>query len=337
MIHLLTDMKLKYFRVEGVSPKSVYIPRDIISDQTKGSYINNVCAYQTNETLSISLNTMQATNKTHITAGLCTQGIKWAELYCTMSHLLAIYRAVYSTTATSKYALIMEDDVYMPINTDYNALAASAPSDFGILQLMTNYGRHIDALWEHYLKYPSNLWIYRDTDSFWSTGIYLINREKLRLIIDSGIVTVNPLHPEITQYRMIATKSLNITTIPYQCSSISQLKKGHNSDPLSSKSCIHVERVIADSYIYNLTPTYVSKIQYGLIPTLHSTHTHLVSSTTATSSSSSSSSGSTINTGNNNYGDILAESKVLAQLEYMRGGNFTKPYTAFSLACTGTG
>ena len=32
-----------------------------------------------------------------------------------MSHLLAIYRAVYSTTATSKYALIMEDDIHIGI------------------------------------------------------------------------------------------------------------------------------------------------------------------------------------------------------------------------------
>ena len=30
----------------------------------------------------------------------------------------------------------MEDDIYIPFSIDFNALAASAPVDFGVLQLM---------------------------------------------------------------------------------------------------------------------------------------------------------------------------------------------------------
>lgn len=44
-----------------------------------------------------------------------------------MSHLVAMRTAIYSSTATSRYALIVEDDVQFPFDIDYEALAASAP------------------------------------------------------------------------------------------------------------------------------------------------------------------------------------------------------------------
>jgi GR25 family glycosyltransferase involved in LPS biosynthesis len=44
-----------------------------------------------------------------------------------MSHLVAMRTAIYSPTATSRYALIVEDDVQFPFDIDYEALAATAP------------------------------------------------------------------------------------------------------------------------------------------------------------------------------------------------------------------
>lgn len=145
MSQLLSAMKLNHHRIQAITSSSAYIPNDLIPS----NYDNNnhghksdesvpdVCKYKTKEAINTSLKTMQSTNKTHFIYGICTRRILWTELGCTMSHLLAIYRAVHSTTSTSKYALIMEDDIHIPISTDYNALAESAPSDFGILQLMT--------------------------------------------------------------------------------------------------------------------------------------------------------------------------------------------------------
>ena len=43
--------------------------------------------------------------------------------------------AIYSKTAKSRYALIIEDDVFFPFDVNWNELAQSAPPGFGILQL----------------------------------------------------------------------------------------------------------------------------------------------------------------------------------------------------------
>ena len=133
---LLTLMQLRYFRIDGVTFNSAYVPNDFIQSKSDKPF-RDICKYKTNETIDNSIQAMIETNKTHLVQGLCTRDTKWTELYCSISHLQAIYQAVHSTTATSKYALIMEDDVYIPFSIDYNALAESAPSDFGILQLMT--------------------------------------------------------------------------------------------------------------------------------------------------------------------------------------------------------
>ena len=49
------------------------------------------------------------------------------ELGCTTSHLLAMREAIYSTTATSRYAIIIEDDVKFPFDVDYEELTKTAP------------------------------------------------------------------------------------------------------------------------------------------------------------------------------------------------------------------
>ena len=138
MERLLTLMKLRYFRIDGVTSNIAYVPNDLIqSNNSKMKTFPEICKFQTNETIDNSIQRMKEMNKTYLVDGLCTRGTtKWTELYCSISHLQAIYQAIHSTTATSKYALIMEDDIYIPFSIDYNALAASAPGGFGVLQLM---------------------------------------------------------------------------------------------------------------------------------------------------------------------------------------------------------
>ena len=138
MERLLNLMKLRYFRIEGVTSSITYVPNDLIqSNNSKMKTFPEICKFQTNETIDNSIQRMKEMNKTYLVDGLCTRGTtKWTELYCSLSHLQAIYQAIHSTTATSKYALIMEDDIYIPFSIDFNALAASAPASFGVLQLM---------------------------------------------------------------------------------------------------------------------------------------------------------------------------------------------------------
>ena len=302
MIELLSNMKLQSFSVDEIRHKRVYTPSDIMRI-AKNSTAYDMCKYQTNETIDHSVKSMKANNKNHLVRGLCTDKIKWAELHKTMSHLLAIYRAVHSTTASSKYALIIEDDVYIPFSIDYNALADSAPSDFGILQLMTNYG--VKALWDSYT--PTNLWSKRENNSYTSTGLYLINREKMRPIIDR-IIHINPVYPTIIQYTLIAAKSKYKSNLSHECTKTAE-------DITKSLVCVAESTLAANRYIYALAPTYVSKIQLGYIH----------SSARPGTSKDSNRRGSESHTTNSIATDQLA---MIGHV------NFTKPKYPFALACT---
>ena len=172
-----------------------------------------------------------------------------------MSHLLAIYSAVHSTTATTKYA-IMEDDIHIPISTDFNALAESAPSDAGILQLLSVNSGKVSDLWELYTK-EHTLWSKHNDAHFWSTGIYLINRERMRPIIDA-IVRIDPLYPHIMQHTLIATKPrYRKYKLPLECT-------GKATKP---SICIQSHDIVADRYIYAMTTTYMSCLPIAYVQT----------------------------------------------------------------------
>ena len=290
---MLSEMKLRYFRVEGVCLNNTYIPNDIVNITSQS--VTDSCKFETNVNIENTVLTMQNSSKTHFITGLCTTAIRSAELFCTMSHLLAIYRAVHSTTATSKYALIMEDDVYIPISTDYNALADSAPSDFGVLQLLTSQVKWLKSMRDEYIKKPKHgLWSKRTIKSkMWSAGFYLINRERLRPIIDA-IIHIDPKYPTIIQFRIIAALSdnkpgeCNTTTtsssytphtavtmnststshvpVPTQVPvsavlvSTSLAESSYNHTSTIHLACVGYWRVIADGFIYAMTPTYTIKL-----------------------------------------------------------------------------
>ena len=167
-----------------------------------------------------------------------------------MAHLLAIHKAVNSPIATSKYALIVEDDVFFPFDVDYNALAAAAPPDFGILQLFTSNTDMMKSYWDEYQSRPDKgFWVSYRNEAY-STGFYLINREKLKPIINS-IVTVDPQYPKIMQFKVIAGCTTPKSCFPSEC-----------CQPIANRSlaCIHAPFAVADSYLYSMVPTYVSKL-----------------------------------------------------------------------------
>ncbi len=143
MENTLTGMGFVNHRVRGLTPSEIYIPDDIESTwRTAG------CKLQTDwvppSKLTPEFYSNSSTDYSQYsayTAALCGRGKKRntpKELGCTTSHLVAMYNAVYSTTARSRYALIVEDDVSFPFDVDYNELARSAPTDFGILQLFNS-------------------------------------------------------------------------------------------------------------------------------------------------------------------------------------------------------
>ena len=256
---LLSTMQLRYFRVEAVSSSSIYVPPDLVRPLHNSALsFADVCKYWTKEKIDNSTQAMQVTNKTHLVSGICSIGILWTELFCTMSHLFAIYNAVHSTTAKSNYAIIMEDDIHIPISTDFNALAESAPSDFGIVQLLSVNSGKVSELWELYTK-QHTLWSKHNDAHFWSTGIYLINRERMRPIIDA-IVRIDPVYPHIMQYTLIATKPrYRKYKLPPECTVTATATK--------PSICIQSHDIVADRYIYAMNTTYMSCLPIAYVQT----------------------------------------------------------------------
>ena len=327
-----SDLRLHHHIIQGIAFNNVYIPNDLISgnntnSQTSDQSLAGVCKYRTNEYITTSIHKMRATYKTHLVYGLCSRDMKWTELYNTMSHLYAIYRAVHSTTTTSKYALIMEDNVLIPIDTDYHALAKSAPSNFGVLQLMTTYSPHVQSLWYDYNRDPSRgVWTRRSDDLCWSTGLYLINRKKMRPIIDS-IVHIDPVYPTIIQYRLIAAWPAKRADVPIEC-----MRRYILTTP--SLACIPTDKLVSDSFIYALlpskhAPTYMSKIQLGYIPSTPPQYSKNSSNSTTTNISDV---GVANTRATRTTHTAPVEAMVLSQLARLRG-NFTKPKIPFRVAC----
>ena len=94
-----------------------------------------------------------------------------------MSHLTAIHTAVYDTTANglnSDYALILEDDVKLLFHLNFTALIASAPRDFGILQLVTSNEEAIQGLWATYKQQTNDMssdW----TKKLWTRNLWYVS------------------------------------------------------------------------------------------------------------------------------------------------------------------
>jgi GR25 family glycosyltransferase involved in LPS biosynthesis len=188
----LDQIGIRYFRVRGMTPSEIYIPADI-EDTWRTVSCKLQTSWQPPNKIDSSYNISSSPylQYTAYTAAVCGRGKGRntpGELGCTASHLVAMHQAIYSTTAKSRYALIIEDDVYFPFDIDFQAMAMSAPDDFGILQLFNSNEASMRETWERYVKNPSYLWVKRHPIKFfdfWSTCAYLIDRFVMKPIIDT--------------------------------------------------------------------------------------------------------------------------------------------------------
>lgn len=152
------------------------------------------------------------------------------EIAILCSHVNAIRTAVLDSAPhaqSSRYALILEDDVRMSFRIDFGALVKQAPRDFGVLQLMTSHVDDFETMWEKYTndtvtggaspgavgipganataphapsthlhhgaedqvhQYNHKLWTFRDREStVWSAQAYLIDKEAFRGFVAAAV------------------------------------------------------------------------------------------------------------------------------------------------------
>lgn len=181
------------------------------------------------------------------------------DLAVTMSHLKAMHFALYNIPSiSSRYALIIEDDVRFLFSINFTALIDSAPKNFGLLQLTTSNHEASNLLWRNFKRKVSvhhksleDYWHFANwrnssrngkTYLFWSMQAYLVQLPVIMSFIDDVVVNASNHHNNI-RYKLVNS------FFPAQCKRTRQ------------RPCILSNCLFADSYIYaGCEPTYVSAI-----------------------------------------------------------------------------
>lgn len=250
MINHLKDVGLRHFRVRGLTPGEIYIPLDIESTwrtaqcKTQSDFIPPY-RYEANRNISSPMYKM-----TSIMSGLCGRGKNKntpKEIGCTTSHLIAMKNAIYSTSARSRYALIIEDDVKFPFDIDFELLASTAPNGFGILQLFNSNKDSMKDSWMKYIKDKTFLWQESLNLKFWSTCAYLIDRVVMKSVIDTVIFNDDK---GWLNFKVIA--GIQGPCAPIECCTL-DAKIFINKPPCVLASFGYQ----ADSFLYAMTKTYM--------------------------------------------------------------------------------
>jgi GR25 family glycosyltransferase involved in LPS biosynthesis len=247
----LNEVGFRHYRVRGLTPREIYIPHDVESTwRTAGCHLQTSWQPPAMSTI-ISNSSSEWSGYTSYTAALCGRGKKKntaKELGCTTSHLMAMYRAIYSTTAKSRYAIIVEDDVQFPFDIDYNQLAASAPKGFGILQLFNSNAASMERTWKQFLSNREQLWIERHpvkVFDFWSTCAYLIDR----IVMKSAINQVLTIQNGWWAYKVVA--GIVSPCVPRRCCSPETPNLFNHAPP-----CVYAPQGYqADSFLYAMAQT----------------------------------------------------------------------------------
>lgn len=280
----LNQLGILHRRVRGLSVDEIYFPPDILS--TWNQYEAQI---QTKESIPATFtNTVgKVVNYTHFMNGLVgrTKANRLKEVGCTASHLEAMRLAIFANRTASKYALITEDDIHIPFNIDFDALVASAPNDFGILQLFNSNEESMKSTFERYIRSgqkPGNhvMWTEvrrKQAAAFWSTCAYLINRDVMRSVIAKVAHPIRLSHEEKIALTIVA--GIEKPCRP-KLTACCQNIPGTDSYAfqLASPCFIAPKGFQADSFLYAMTKTYVISVpmitngQGGNESTFHQDH-----------------------------------------------------------------
>lgn len=152
------------------------------------------------------------------------------ELTVTLSHLLALHHTLYNSETYHPYALVLEDDMHLFMEVDFEALINSAPSDFSILQLVTSNDYSVSNLWRVFLRHKL-LWVKRkEKDDYWCAGAYLIRKNALAPIVQHlfSLLEVPPITSDLSQppdtlYRASVVAAYSSPCFPKYCCQSSKL------------------------------------------------------------------------------------------------------------------
>jgi len=103
------------------------------------------------------------------------------EYSCSCSHLNAIKEGYKSG---DNYFIVCEDDIYFPFKIDFEKIIKNLPDNWEIFQLMILDEGANDKLYNDYYKKNINFIDFNPMKCLYSTGMYLINRNGAKKILD---------------------------------------------------------------------------------------------------------------------------------------------------------
>ena len=268
-------------RLSAITPKDIFIPNDIMSSWNNSDCLDVSTWSPTAAAAAAEFNSLfpKKKKKKIFINGLCgvSSSNMLIELAVTISHLLAIRRAVYSETAISNYAVILEDDVWTPFDINYEAMADTVVEKvgpFGVLQLFNS--KPVDLLrnWELYVNDKNSIVVKRPSAfdgrylPSWSTGSYIINRMRMKPIIDAIISIDSNDDDGWIGFKILAGNTHPVCKPKICC------------DPTNYPlSCVYAPvGFVADSFIYALNNSYTLTIpvftvnEHGRTSTVHQSH-----------------------------------------------------------------
>ena len=107
------------------------------------------------------------------------------EFACISSHIKAMKEAI--TNTNDEWFVVMEDDMLLPYDIDYDTLIKDAPPDFEILQLCISYGNTVEFLYNNLLlnnKLHFIKWKYLIP----CEGMYIVSRKGAEKLVNKFYV-----------------------------------------------------------------------------------------------------------------------------------------------------
>lgn len=191
MQSMLDSMGVRHHRIKGLSNDEIHVPDDVARNWNRADKAVFQSSMMPPARSSLAPNHPLA-SYTAVISGLYGRRRKnrLNELGCTASHLIAMKTAVNDQKSQSLYALIIEDDVQFPFDIDFDALVASAPPDWAILQLFNSNEGTMAHFWNTYMKRAGDkrYWLDQQQQQQKQKGGSTITTSIVSSVVNSSVV-----------------------------------------------------------------------------------------------------------------------------------------------------
>jgi len=178
------------------------------------------------------------------------------EFACISSHVKAIQEGLKSG---DDYFIVMEDDIYMPFEIDYNAMIKDIPVDTEILQMLILYGPTVLHLFDMYRRIGCKYIKWKNLLP--SAGMYMISRKGAQKIVDLFYDSATKKYDfSKTPYQIVADVCLYESAITYATT----VPYAYPNTEMGSE--IHPDHLVAHSKAVTDIKTVISQCETIVFP-----------------------------------------------------------------------